>query len=431
MQPPLKLLVFPAKTVIMKKIIILLLLVSMSHYINAQFGDGSAGNPFYGTISTSVHWTVSNPGSTVYIGTPTNNDLIVGSGGHLTIDPGITLIFTQLTSDLIINGTGILTASGASTDPVTFTKATDKSSWGHISFEGSTGSSLIDHCIIEFGLKTGAGIEGYGGGIHINTSNLTVSNSEIRNNRSAFGGGIFINQNVSPVITNCRIRNNKSNSSGGGIYSWIGSATTITNCIIDGNQSIAGGGGGGLFLGRNCGNVRIVNSTIVANTAAGASKNIHLYINTDAARPSFINCIVWNPASSISYTTQTPSATDFVNCAIQNPVSGSTTNSISINSINTDPAGPNFVATDGSDWSILPVSPCRNAGIDSYGSVTVPQNDYAERTRTSVFDIGAYEAYNRWVGGAAGHETEWSFAANWMSSRTDCIIWRCDSGCNK
>ena len=155
----------------MKKIFSLVSFVALSVFVQAQSGDGSAGNPFYGTISTSVHWTVTNPGSIVYLGTPANNDLTIDSNGHLTIDPGITVIFTQLTSDLVITGTGILTADGNNSNRITFTKASDKSHWGHISFQGmdiSAGSSLIDNCIIEFGYKYSGLSEpaSYGGGIY-------------------------------------------------------------------------------------------------------------------------------------------------------------------------------------------------------------------------------------------------------------------------
>ncbi len=49
------------------------------------------------------HRVVQYIGSTVYVGTPANPDLTINTGGHLTINPGITVIFTQLTSDLFIN----------------------------------------------------------------------------------------------------------------------------------------------------------------------------------------------------------------------------------------------------------------------------------------------------------------------------------------
>ena len=211
----------------MKKIFSLVSFVALSVFVQAQSGDGSAGNPFYGTITTSVHWTVTNPGSTVYLGTPANNDLTIDNNGHLTIDPGITVIFTQLTSDLIITGTGILTANGNNSNRIIFTKASDKSHWGHISFRsmGSASASIIDYCIIEYGDVSSTALipanpNQYGGAIHTDFSNLTISNCEIRNNKAGWGGGIFVGNGKNPSISNCYIHNNTSTTAGGGIYFW-------------------------------------------------------------------------------------------------------------------------------------------------------------------------------------------------------------------
>jgi hypothetical protein len=157
-------------------------------------------------------WNISNyPGGVIYVGLSTagQNDLEVASGGTLTIQQGITVKFCTTASDLRITGTGVLNASGISTNPILFTKD-NQASWGHISFEASTGSSVINNCTIEYGRKTGAGIEGYGGGIHANTSALTISNSTIRNNYALFGGGLFVNTGKNPAINNCYVYNNKA-----------------------------------------------------------------------------------------------------------------------------------------------------------------------------------------------------------------------------
>jgi len=398
----------------MKKLIQTVFLMACPLLVNAQLtGDGTWLNPWSGTLAGDATWS-----GTKYI----NGDIIVDNE-KLTISPGAIIIFLSESADLIITGAGQLEADGTAESRIQFTADDDNDvnygetgeRWGHLSFEGSTGNSVIDYCIIEYGLKSGEGIEGYGGGIHINTTNLIVSNSEIRNNQSTFGGGIFVNQNVSPVIINCKIINNRSTSSGGGLYSWIGSATIVKNCIISGNRSLGGGGGGGVFLGRQCREVKIINSVIVNNSASNLGKNIHLYINTDTPRPSFINCIIWNPANSISYTTQTPQASDFVNCAIQNPISGSTTNCISLNAINTNPAGPNFVATDGSDWSLRGNSPCIDKGLDPSSDPDIPSTDIEGNTRVGPTDIGAYEydALFTWEGGDASNPTIWSDPDNW------------------
>jgi len=401
----------------MKKLIIVLAFTVVPLLASAQLtGDGSFASPWSGTLAGDATWS-----GTKYI----DGDIIVDNE-KLTISPGAVIIFTTEGADLIITGTGQLEASGTAENMILFTADDDNDGnygesgerWGHISFEGPNGLSVIDYCIVEYGLNNGSAIEGYGGGIHINTSDLTISNSEIRNNRATYGGGIFVNQNVSPFITNTRIIDNQSSSSGGGLYSWIGSSTLVTNCIITGNQSLGGGGGGGVFLGRQCGEVKIINSLIVNNTAAGSGKNIHLYINTDTPRPSFINCIIWNPSNSISYTTQTPQSSDFINCAIQNPISGGTTNCISLDPINTNPAGPNFVATDGLDWSLTINSPCINKGLDNSSDPDIPLTDFIGNIRVGTTDIGAYEYQSLvfiWEGDDISNPTIWTDPDNWNS----------------
>jgi hypothetical protein len=169
----------------MKKIITLVSFVAMSCLL-CQAERVSSRKSLYGIITTSVHWTVTNPGTTVYIGTLTNNDLTVGTNGHLTIDPGITLIFTQQNSDLFISGTGQITAGGPGS-PVKFTKDESKSNWGHISFQSmdvSAGLSTLDNCIIEYGdVRSNSGSAKYGGGIYADFSNLAIKNSAIQHNK--------------------------------------------------------------------------------------------------------------------------------------------------------------------------------------------------------------------------------------------------------
>ncbi len=67
--------------------------------------------------------------------------------------------------------------------------------------------------------------------------------------------------------------------------------------------------------------------------------------------------------------------------------------------------GPNFMATDGSDWSIEFISPCRDAGTTTHS--TVP-TDYIGNSRIGPYDIGAYEVqYSRWRSDAT-NPTSWT-----------------------
>lgn len=398
----------------MKKYFLLLIFCAIPCSLLAISGLGTFASPYHGTITADTVWNTSS--NKIYV----NGTITVTA--HLTINQGLTIVFVSAGANLIITGNGVLTASGGpGANMIRFTADFNNNGiygetgerWGHISFEnmGGAGASIIDSCIIEWGDVSGVSLPNrYGGGIHSSFSNLTISNCIIRNNKAGFGGGIFVNKNASPSISNCQIYNNTSSSSGGGLYIWSNSASIVTNCLIYSNTSTSGGGGGGIFLGDLCGNVRIYNSTIVNNSCGTNGKNIHLYVNTNPARPTFINCIVWNPANSIYYTSQTPSASDFVNCAIQSPSYQYYTNWVPLNASNSAPDGPNFNQTDGTDWSIQFISPCRDAGTNT----GAPINDIIGNSRIWTTDIGAYEnQYSRWAGTSS---TAWETASNWVQS---------------
>ncbi len=408
----------------MKKIIPFIFLVSFPLLLNAQwFGNGlSAGTAYYGVINgsnTMQAWNLSNyPGGVIYIGRSATgqNDLEVASGGTLIIQAGITVKFCTTASDLRITGTGILNATGSSSSTILFTKDT-QASWGHISFEASTGTSVINFCTIEYGLKTGAGIEGYGGGILANTNTLTISNCTIRNNYAQYGGGVFVYSGRNPVINNCYVYNNRAMHAGGGFYFWNTASSVITNCIFDSNQSLDPSvsyyTGGGLAAQTTC-SIKVVNCTFVNNTSTRPEGQAILLHGSPNSR--VINSIFWGVSTKQVYCYST-SGNTLINCAYRGITYTTGTapiNSIILNSVNNASDGPNFVATDGSNWSIDVLSPCRNAGVNSYPGVTIPPLDYSGNSRIGITDIGAFEArYCIWTGAT---NTLWSVATNWEGS---------------
>jgi parallel beta-helix repeat protein len=274
--------------------------------------------------------------------------------------------------------------------------------------------SLIEHCIIEYGYKDAgeSSPESYGGGIHIDYNNLTVSNTIIRNNTAKWGGGLFIAKNRYPVIVNTTVRDNTAFRGGGGIYLYDNSIPQITNSIVYNNNTTATGGGG-IFAGPNTG-ARITNTLIISNNSTtGTGKNVYLYYNT-SQKPVFVNCVIWGSAGSISYTGQSHSHLDFVNCALQ----GGAVNYLScidLNAVNDAADGPNFAATDGTDWSISFLSPLRDMGINSYPGTTISATDYYGNGRIGPADIGIHELqYSRWKTDAGS--TDWNTGANWYAA---------------
>jgi hypothetical protein len=376
----------------MKRILILfLILCPVALLAQPTSGDGTLGNPYTGIVSTP--WTLSGD---TYCG-----DLVV-SNGVFTISAGSILRFGS-GSNLTISGTAVLSAIGNSSQYITFTSS--GTSWGHLEVSTTaTSNSNLTYCIIEKGTNPG----GYGGGVHINTNRLVVSNCVFQNNSAGWGGGVFLDVSSVSSISNCLFRGNIVTQSGGGLYAYSQTTGTITNCLFYNNDGYFGGGG--LFLGDDVRSLKIINCTI-SNNIAGNGTNVYLAINTNSNKPSFTNCIIWGNDNSIYYYSQQPAVSDFINCAIQNPVAGSTTNCITLNSSNADAAGPNFINPAGGDYSILFVSPCRDAGTTP--SPAVP-NDFIGKPRVGPYDIGAYEVqYNRWTGTING---DWFTPGNWSAN---------------
>ena len=166
----------------------------------------------YPTISTALAATV--PGQTVNVtGQQTiTNDLTVPSGVKLKLNSGSTLTFNSGKKIMAIGG-GNITASNT-----TFQGNGTAGYWYAIMFYANT-SGTIQSCTIKDAVC----------GIYCaQVTNLTVSNSTIRNN-SLYGFSII--SSSSPTISNCIIQNN-----GTGISS-SSSRPAITGCTIENNTN--------------------------------------------------------------------------------------------------------------------------------------------------------------------------------------------------
>jgi hypothetical protein len=397
----------------MKKIFSLVFLIGLVVSAVAQNGDGSSGNPFYGTIYSSVQWSLGNPiyGSTVYVGRSSNPDLTIDNNGHLTIDPGITVVFTEPSSDLIITGSGILTAVGTSADSIVFTKASANSHWGHITFEtpGSgtpiSGTGSFAYCRVEYGYAVTSGTDpsNAGGGIQVNATDVTIYNSLFKNNYSNFGGAVTVNANRNTAIKQCRFKSNSSNEAGGALLLWTGTSSIVENCIFEQNHSTGTSSsiysGGAIWVYANTS--KIMNCTFVNNTSDHPGDAIYSLSSSSSIILNSIFCGSANQFASnitsynVSY------------CAFETSKPLYSTNSIILDSGNGG-NGPNFTDPSTSDYSIIYISPCRDAGA----STGAPLTDYLGNGRVGNYDIGAYEVqYSKWNGTA--NDNLWTTLSNW------------------
>jgi parallel beta-helix repeat protein len=104
-----------------------------------------------------------------------------------------------------------------------------------------------------------------GGGISVNkNSTPKISDSIICSNLADTGGGIFANDHSSPTITNCTIKDNIAGL-GGGIYVYDNSSLTISDNVISSNE--ANTYGGGIYLSNNSW-LTISNNVISSNEAS-------------------------------------------------------------------------------------------------------------------------------------------------------------------
>ncbi|MBN2863684.1 MAG: right-handed parallel beta-helix repeat-containing protein, partial [Bacteroidales bacterium] len=406
----------------MRKLFLILLLSYLSASLSAQLsGTGTWTDPYSGTFQNDLQWNFANfPGGKIYIG----GDITIDDE-LLTIEAGISVIFITEGADLIVNGTGRINASGTLNYQIIFTADDDNDSnygesgerWGHIVFNNpsSTNQSKFEYCIIEYGdVGSGSNTTSYGGAIYSNTySNFVLNNCTLRNNRASHGGAILLYTGASPSISNCLITENIATTTGGAIYSQAQSGLNLINCVISFNTAVASSGGGIFIDGSD--NSRFINCNIVNNNSASGGRNIHFYaVSSSTVKPMFINSIAWGSDNSIEYSGfSIRTETDFVNCAIQDIATPASyfTDCIDLNSSNSATDGPNFNATDGSDWSIKFISPCRDTGTDSYSGVTIPTTDFEGNPRIQTTDIGAYECqYSSWTGATS---TSWTTASNW------------------
>ena len=188
----------------------------------------------------------------------TGEDLIVFDRSLFTTAQTITLNLDKLdiTSNVDIiaprdplTGGDLLTVSGNNASRV---------------FEIVSGATLnLDGLIVANGY-----LYGDGGGIK-NSGTLTLDNSIVRNNSTAYtgyrGGGIYNTDTL--VLNSSTISGNSAKSSGGAIYS--SGTVSVSNSIISGNSALEGGG---IY---NTGNINVNDSTISGNSVTGAGGGIY------------------------------------------------------------------------------------------------------------------------------------------------------------
>ena len=267
-----------------------------------------------------------------------------------------------------------------------------------------------------------------GGGIFNRGGTLNITDSTLSGNSASSGGGIT-NIGGTLNITNSTLSGNSSEGAAGGIFN-VGGTLTVTNSTINNNHSAFGNAGG--ILSVVAVTVNIMNSTLSGNTAGGGGGGIlslnpltitnstvtnnHIGFGTGGGIRSVFVLTLRNTIVAGNFKGEEPGAT-------ANDIDGSVDPSSSYNLIGTGGSGG---LTDGTNnnqvgvsspglgplqnnggptqtHALLPTSPAIDKG-NSFGSVTdqrgsprpVDLDDatYPNAAGGDASDIGAYELAN-------------------------------------
>jgi Ca2+-binding RTX toxin-like protein len=193
--------------------------VLVDHPIDENDGDLSAGD-----VSLREAIAIAQENGTIAFSQDLSGSTLNLTLGELRIDRSIA-----------IQGLGAdnLTISGNNTSRVFNIDDGDSNTQIEVAIDGVT--------------IAGGNTTGNGGGI-LNRENLTISNSNIRNNTAANGGGISTTSGTLE-IRDSQILSNTSRGVGGGIQQIGDAIVNITNSFVNGNTSTLSGGG--LSLGSN------------------------------------------------------------------------------------------------------------------------------------------------------------------------------------
>jgi len=126
-------------------------------------------------------------------------------------------------------------------------------------------SVFVDQCQITGGYFHERNNITHGGAFFVQSSFLTITNSDLSNNQATNGGAIKAVSSSRLSVTNVTMANNRAGSDGGSVF--LGSSTAaFRDMVVRGGH--AGEGGGALFIQGKTTNVTVYNSLFDGNNAS-------------------------------------------------------------------------------------------------------------------------------------------------------------------
>jgi hypothetical protein len=216
--------------------------------------DNRAGN---GTFNNGQGGAIfSSAGSLVVNDSTIGGNVSDGSGGGIFVGGGSLTV-----TDSIISGNRCTYSGGGmfASGNVTVTGSVISNNMAGAGWNGggmyASGAGMV--AVTESIVRDNAAASG--GGIYRTSGRLTVTDSTIEVNDSTNGGGVFLSSTTTSVNQSV-ISGNTASFQGGGIYN-RGGALTVTGGTVSFNQAGYGGG----ILGRDGGSVTVSGTTIASN----------------------------------------------------------------------------------------------------------------------------------------------------------------------
>lgn len=225
-----------------------------------------------------------------------NSLLGTGKSGGAIENIGILDIKGTVTASGSGNGTAVANLAGE----INITNAKLNGNIGRALRVGAGTATITGS---EFNNNTGAN---GGGSVLIDAADVTMTDSFVKNNASTgFGGGVQVVGATVLTMTNCEVSGNTAATNGGGFsISHASAEVTLTKCTVSNNKALNStnktkqGLGGGIYVNNNK-SITIDNCKILANTTTKASFNAS---NTNPAGLGGGICIFTDGSGAITVT---------------------------------------------------------------------------------------------------------------------------------